>query len=108
VESSGCLKLIDGSVEIAPGVRVDKVGGHSVGSQIVEIDSGEKYWIYAGDIIPTMFHSSPAITSAYDVCRKDTFRAKQQIYQVLKERDGFLLLDHDNSKWEIPIAELRV
>ncbi|HNZ06364.1 MAG TPA: MBL fold metallo-hydrolase [Candidatus Cloacimonadota bacterium] len=108
VESSGLLRLIDGSVEIAPGVKVDKVGGHSVGSQIVEIDAGDKFWIYAGDIIPTMFHTSLAITSAYDICRKDTFRAKQRVYQVLKDRGGYLLLDHDNSQWEIPISELKV
>lgn len=108
VEESGMLRLIDGSIEIAPGVKVDKVGGHSVGSQIVEIETEDGFWIYPGDIIPTMFHSSPAITSAYDVCRKDTFRAKQQIFKALKERNGILLLDHDNDKWEIPVSQLRV
>lgn len=108
VESSGLLRLIEGPVEIAPGIKVEKVGGHSVGSQIVEIDTGENFWIYPGDIIPTMFHTSPAITSAYDVSRKDTFRAKQHIYGVLKARNGSLLLDHDNDHWEIPISELRV
>jgi len=108
LESTGKYNLIEGEVEIAPGVTCIKTGGHTAGSQIVQIDSPDGFYIYAGDIIPTMFHTSPAVTSAYDVCRKDTFKAKQLIYSRLKERSGTLLLDHDTRQWEIPIGDLRV
>ncbi|MDZ4181346.1 MAG: hypothetical protein U1B83_00610 [Candidatus Cloacimonadaceae bacterium] len=108
LEAEGTINLVDGDSEICPGVSVTFSGGHSVGHQIVEIDSPEGYYIYAGDIIPTMFHTSASVTSAYDVCRKDSFKAKQYIYAKLKEKQGFLLLDHDNDKWAIPIGDLRV
>ncbi len=108
LEASHRLELIDGEREIAPGVRLVKTGGHTAGSQIVEIDVPEGFYIYPADIIPTMFHTAPAVTSAYDVCRKDTFKAKQYIYSRLKEKQGTLLLNHDLSRWEVPVSTLRV
>lgn len=108
LEQDGDINLIDDEAELYPGIKVKRVGGHTVGSQIVEIDTDDGFYIYAGDVIPTMFHTSPAITSAYDVCRKDTFKAKQYIYALLKEKQGFLLLDHDNDKWAIPVNELHI
>lgn len=102
------LNLIEGDVEIAKGVRAIHCGGHTVGTQYVEIDADDGFYIYAGDIIGTMFHTSPAITSAYDVNRKETFAAKQRIYQALKEKNGTLLLNHDEKRWDVHISELRV
>ncbi|HQQ67888.1 MAG TPA: hypothetical protein PLX77_03570, partial [Candidatus Cloacimonadota bacterium] len=74
----------------------------------VQIKTDDGLYIYAGDIIPTKFHTSPAITSAYDVCRADTYKAKMDIYGRLKAADGYLFLDHDTREWEIPISQLRV
>lgn len=107
LEEKAKYELVDGEAEIAPGIRLVKVGGHTVGSQIIEIDCDAGFFIYAGDIVPTLFHTSMSITSAYDVCRKDTFRAKQYVYQRLKERQGTLLLNHDQEHWEIPAANLK-
>lgn len=108
LEKEGTIELIEGEHEICPGIRAKLVGGHSVGSQIVEIEDETNYWVYPGDIIPTRFHCSPAITSAYDVNRKETFEAKRYIYEKLKARNGFLLLDHDTKHWEIPISDLKI
>ena len=104
----GKIELIEGEVQIAEGVTCVKTGGHSVGSQFVQIDSPEGFYIYAGDIIPTRFHTSLAVTSAYDVCRSNTVAGKKLIYDRLKEKGGILFLNHDTSFWEIPISELRV
>ncbi|NLN85903.1 MAG: MBL fold metallo-hydrolase [Candidatus Cloacimonetes bacterium] len=101
-------ELIDGRVEIAPGVTLVKTGGHTVGSQIVEIDSSQGFFIYAADIIPTLFHTSVAVTSAYDVCREDTFEAKKYIFSQLKKKNGILLLNHDLGRWEVSAADLKL
>ncbi len=108
LEVRGRQELIDGTVEIAPGVTLVQTGGHTLGSQIVEIDSAAGFHIYAADIIPTMFHTSLAVTSAYDVCREDTFKAKQYIYARLKEKNGTLLLNHDLNRWEVDAADLKL
>ncbi len=105
---SGKYELIDGDREIAPGVTLTHTGGHTNGSQIVEIQADSGFCIYPADIVPTMFHTALAVTSAYDVCRKDTVKAKQYIYSKLKERQGSLLLNHDLNRWEIPASDLRV
>ncbi|MBW6514451.1 MAG: MBL fold metallo-hydrolase [Candidatus Syntrophosphaera sp.] len=108
LEKRGKLELVDGDHELIPGVKLVKTGGHTCGSQIVEIECPAGFYIYAADIIPTLWHTRPAVTSAYDVCREDTFRAKQLIYSRLKEKDGTLLLNHDLGRWELPMSELRI
>lgn len=108
LEQEGEITLIEGEQEIAPGVTCIKTGGHTSGSQIVQIEDTEGFYIYAGDIIATKFHTSPAITSAYDVCRKDTFQAKKLIFERLKAKSGYLFLDHDTRSWQVHISELRV
>ncbi|MDD4223147.1 MAG: MBL fold metallo-hydrolase [Candidatus Cloacimonetes bacterium] len=107
LEARGKQQLIDGNHEIAPGVTLVKTGGHTFGSQIVEIDSADGFYIYAADIVPTFFHVSPAVTSAYDVCREDTFKAKQYIFERLKEKNGTLLLNHDPKRWDLPASALK-
>ncbi len=82
--------LLEGEAEIEPGITLTLVGGHTVGSQIITINFGTEYFIYAGDIIPTMFHTSLAITSAYDVSRIQTVAAKKLIYSRLQEHNGIL------------------
>ncbi len=106
LEQIGKLQLVDGEALVAPGIRLVLTGGHTVGSQIVEIDSSEGFYIYAGDIIATEFHLNPVIISAYDVSREDTYLAKQYIYETLKQKNGYLLLNHDNERWQIPINDL--
>jgi len=106
LEKQGNITIIDGEAEIEPGILLTLVGGHTIGSQIVTIDFGTDYYIYAGDIIPTLFHTSLAITSAYDVSRIQTVTAKKLIYNRLKEHNGTLILNHDTTQWQITYSEL--
>lgn len=101
VQDQAKLELIDGRMEIAPGVTLHKVGGHSVGSQIVEINAPDGFYIYPSDIVPTLFHARIAVTSAYDISRQDTVSAKKYIFATLKEHGGTLFLNHDTQSWEI-------
>lgn len=108
LETSGDFTLIDGEQEIAPGVICIKTGGHTIGHQAVSIEADDGYYIYAGDIVATKFHSSLAITSAYDIYRAETVESKRMLYRRLKERDGYLLLNHDPNVWQIPVSDLKV
>jgi glyoxylase-like metal-dependent hydrolase (beta-lactamase superfamily II) len=105
-ESAGELNLLEGDVEIVPGVFVRLTGGHTAGMQIVETLIDGVPYIYAGDILPTRHHLPLAITSSYDVCRIASFAAKQMIYDKLIKGNGYLLLDHDTSAWQLPISEI--
>lgn len=107
LEESKQYELIDGTLNIADGVTLIKIGGHSLGSQIVEIDTPYGFYIYPADIIPTFFHISLAVTSAYDLSRTDTYKAKSYIYSRLKEKKGTLLLNHDPKRWEVNFSEIK-
>ena len=107
LEQSHQYELIEGNLEIAEGVTLIKTGGHTAGSQIVEIETSSKFYIYPADIIPTFFHISLAVTSAYDLSRTDTYTAKQYIYSRLKEKKGSLLLNHDPQRWEVNFSEIK-
>ena len=43
------VELFDDEVTVAGCVRVRKIGGHSLGSCVVELDTGDKTWVIAGD-----------------------------------------------------------
>jgi glyoxylase-like metal-dependent hydrolase (beta-lactamase superfamily II) len=106
LEQEGKIQLIVGDAEIAKGVKLILTGGHSVGSQSVEIIKDGILHMYAGDIIPTSFHLHLAITSGYEVCREQTVAAKQIVYDKLKASNGFLYLDHDVNHWVLPYSEI--
>ena len=107
LEQSNQYELIEGNLDIAEGVTLIKTGGHTVGSQIVEIDTSSEFYIYPADIIPTFFHISLAVTSAYDLSRTETYKAKLYIYSRLKEKKGTLLLNHDPQRWEVNFSEIK-
>lgn len=106
LEQTGRLHFLQGDAEILPHLFVRLVGGHTIGMQIVEVLLDGIPYIYAGDIIPTRFHLPLAITSSYDISRAASYQAKQLIYDKLTQHNGFLLLDHDTSTWQLPISEI--
>ncbi len=46
------LVLVDGDAEVAPGVTVIHVGGHTLGSQAVLVETGKGKVCIAGDLVP--------------------------------------------------------
>ena len=91
------VELVDGTKEIAEGVWVERVEGHSNGMQMVKILGGDSCVIYAGDAFPSKFHLPPAITSAYELSRRDLYFNKEIILSLLKSHKGKLILSHDKN-----------
>ena len=50
------VESIDGDREIAEGISVYKLGGHTPGSQAVIIGTGDSKIAIAGDVVPTFFN----------------------------------------------------
>jgi glyoxylase-like metal-dependent hydrolase (beta-lactamase superfamily II) len=61
------LHLIDGDVEILPGIKLILTAGHSAGHQIVKIESEGKTALFWGDILPTTHHLRQTYITAYDI-----------------------------------------
>lgn len=88
------LQLVDGDYFLTPEIKLELTGGHSHGMQVVRLESDNTLAYYPGDIIPTEVHRRLAVTSAFDINRERTIEIKQKILRELEQRQGYLILDH--------------
>lgn len=108
LEEIGNYKLIDGDHQLTKDVILELVGGHSEGMQVVRIESENELAYYPGDILPMEINRHLAVTTAFDLNRKDTFYAKKRILSEIKERNGIIFLCHDSKKQFIRFGKLEL
>ncbi|MBD3334889.1 MAG: MBL fold metallo-hydrolase [Candidatus Eisenbacteria bacterium] len=89
------LELLDGPGEPFPGIRVRVTDGHTRGHQTVEIEGGDAWLLYAGDLVPTVSHLRSAFTMGYDMRAEEVIRDKEELLEACRARDGILVFDHD-------------
>ncbi|MGH9716367.1 MAG: MBL fold metallo-hydrolase [Candidatus Acidiferrales bacterium] len=104
LESAGMISLLDGDSEIATGVEVIVVPGHTAHMQCVKLTGGGKTAFFFADLVPTIAHLPLPWIMGYDLYPVTTLENKKRwIPQVVK--DGWLaLFVHDPS---VPAAHLR-
>lgn len=95
IADSGRLRLIDGDVEMLPGIHSRVTGGHTEFHQAIVIEEGGTTAVYAGDACPTSWHLPLAWTTGYDLFQLQTRRAKLQLLSEIAENNWWLLFDHD-------------
>lgn len=98
LEQQGEINLVEGNYQLTHDIKLTLVGGHSEGMQVIEIKTDEKNYIYAGDIIPSKTFLKVPITSAYDVCRRDTVTAKLWILDKVENSNYTLIFDHSTEE----------
>lgn len=91
------LRLVDGDVEIAPGIEVILTGGHSAGHQMVKITSDGQTALFWGDILPTSHHLRLASISAYDIDPHTTLSCKKK-FLPQAEREGWINIFEHNPR----------
>ncbi len=94
LEQYGQLELLDGDTEIVPGLNVIVTGGHSSGHQMVLFNHGGERIAYLGDLIPTPYHLSPAVISAFDSSPEVTLERKREILAEAERQDWLLVFPH--------------
>ncbi|MDG2390037.1 MAG: MBL fold metallo-hydrolase [Planctomycetaceae bacterium] len=92
---SAQLRLIEGDVEIAPGVRCVVTGGHTEFHQAIVIEHGDEAFYHLADICPTSWNLPTAWCTGFDLNQLETRRSKRRLLQEISERDAWLLFDHD-------------
>jgi len=105
LEEVGNYKLIDGDFKLTKDITLELTGGHSEGMQVIRIESDNELAYYPGDILPMEVNRHLAVTTAFDLNRKDTFKAKKKILSEIKERDGVIFLAHDATKLFLKFGE---
>ena len=79
LEAAGKLELIDESVEIIPGVRLDRVQGHTRGTQTVRVSDRGETLFFSSDFMPDRHHLPLPWIPAFDLFPLDTLAAKKLV-----------------------------
>jgi glyoxylase-like metal-dependent hydrolase (beta-lactamase superfamily II) len=93
--ASGRLNLLHGEVEIAPGVDVLVVNGHTEAQQLVRISDGDRTLVFVADLLPTTAHVRPVWIMAYDVRPLVTLSEKTDFLERAVTERWDLFFEHD-------------
>ena len=112
VRSAGQLAEVHGEVELVPGVRVIRTGGHTRGSQAVLLGvdhpggrSGDPTdrAILWGDLIPTRWQVPIRWTSAYDDYPIDAIETRNQLVTRATTEGWWCYFTHDPGEMPVRI-----
>jgi glyoxylase-like metal-dependent hydrolase (beta-lactamase superfamily II) len=95
VEASGKLKILNGSCELFPGVRLVLANGHTPGLQMVKIQDQSTTLFYCGDLMPTSSHVRLPYIMAYDLHPLKTLEEKRFFLNEAWQEDWIIALEHD-------------
>jgi glyoxylase-like metal-dependent hydrolase (beta-lactamase superfamily II) len=95
LEKSGRLHLIEGETELFPGIHLLLSEGHTVGMQLVRVESDDSWLTYCADLIPTSAHLAPAWGMSYDLYPLTVIEEKKMLVAEALEDRGILFFEHD-------------
>jgi N-acyl homoserine lactone hydrolase len=94
--SESDFDLVDGDVEIMPGIRVILTPGHTMGSQAVLVDTASGLYVIAGDTVPHFVNMEvPADEPFWPTGIYIDLRELYRSLDRLKNLGGFILPGHD-------------
>lgn len=95
LKESSNLYIVDGNIEIKPGIKVFHTGGHNRGHQIIELESRGEKAIHMGDLIPTHAHFNPLWVMAYDNFPLDVISLREEWENKGIEANAWFTFYHD-------------
>ena len=98
------LETVQGEVEVAPGVRVVPVGGHTAYHQMVVVEGGGKTLAVPTDLLPTTSHIPLPFVMGYDLFPVGTLQAKRRLLDRAADERWDLLFYHDP---RVPLGRVR-
>src|SRR5690606_15623273 len=95
LESAGLVDFHDEDIEVMPGVRVVRSGGHAMHHQVVFIESDGRTAVFTADMIPTTAHIDEPWIMGYDLYPMDTLAFKRRFVREAIEREYVIFFEHD-------------
>lgn len=92
---SNCLNLVDGDMELFPGITVLKIDGHTFGQQMIKVEDGGKTVLYCADLIPTSAHIPLPYIMGFDLQPLITLEEKKKYIAQVCDKDWMLFFEHD-------------
>jgi glyoxylase-like metal-dependent hydrolase (beta-lactamase superfamily II) len=95
LKKEGQLEIIEGDIEVIPGIKLRHTGGHTRGHQLVEISSNGETAVHLGDLFPTHAHSNPLWIMAYDNFPLDVIDRKEEYFSHYQKLNSWFTFYHD-------------
>jgi glyoxylase-like metal-dependent hydrolase (beta-lactamase superfamily II) len=95
VVEAGRMDLIDGEVEVVPGISVMRTPGHTPHHQSVFVTSAGETACFLADVIPTSAHLPLPWIMGYDVEPLVTLESKRTLLARAREEQWLLVFEHD-------------
>ncbi len=89
------FQLIDGEVEILPGIRGLPTPGHVPFHQSILIESGGEKACFVADVVPTAAHLPLPWIMGYDLQPLVTLETRRHLYQRAEAEQWLLIFEHD-------------
>jgi glyoxylase-like metal-dependent hydrolase (beta-lactamase superfamily II) len=95
LEKAGVLDLVDGDIEVMPGVRLRWTGGHARNHQVIMLEGGGRTAVFTADMIPTTAHIDEPWIMGYDLYPMETLAFKRAFVREAIEREYLIVFEHD-------------
>jgi glyoxylase-like metal-dependent hydrolase (beta-lactamase superfamily II) len=95
VMAAGRLTLVEGDVEIVPGISVRRTPGHCPHHQSVLVTSGGETACFLADVVPTFAHLPLPWVMGYDVEPLVTLESKRALLRQATDERWLLVSTHD-------------
>lgn len=92
---SGRMHLLDGDVEVAPGVEVQVAPGHNRDMMIVLVRSRGETWCNLSDLTPFAGHITPTWVAAFDLYPLQTMATKGDLLRRAANEGWWCSFGHD-------------
>ena len=107
---SGRMHLVEGDVEIAPGIQLRVAPGHNRDMMVVIVRSRGETWCQLADLTPYSQQATPTWVTAFDLYPLETIASKEEILgRAAAEgwwvsfahdpRVDFARIEHKDGKW---------
>ena len=95
VVEAGRMELVEGVVEVLPGVEVRPTPGHTPFHQSVVLRSGGQTACFLADVCPTSAHLPLPWIMGYDVEPLVTLESKRALFEQAHREGWLLVFEHD-------------
>jgi len=98
IDEWGLLELLDGDMEILPGLSVMVTNGPTAGHQIIIMNHGGEKVAFLGDLVPTVHHLDLTSIAALDQYPEETLSRKRELLLRAEEEGWLLLFSHGHDQ----------
>lgn len=101
---AGLVDLVDGPVELRPGLGVVPLPGHTLGQQGVVLSSEGRTLVYVADLYPTLAHFPAPYIMGFDLYPVTTLETRKAFLGQWFEQEAVICTPHDP---HVPFARVQ-